>query len=63
MAKKEIRTDLWVYDLLKDANIKIDPQGCNIKEIDEALKTASKWRTGNSGYSEYCGIVKGFVIV
>ena len=27
---------------LKDANIKIDPQGCNIKEIDEALKTASK---------------------
>lgn len=31
MAKKEIRTDLWVYDLLKDANIKIDPQGCNIK--------------------------------
>ena len=44
MAKKEIRTDLWVYDLLKDANIKIDPQGCNIKEIDEALKTASKKR-------------------
>ena len=63
MAKKEIRTDLWVYDLLKDANIKIDPQGCNIKEIDEALKTASKRGTGNSGYPEYCGIVKGFVIV
>ena len=42
MAKKEIKTDLWVYDLLKDANIKIDPQGCNIKEIDDALKTASK---------------------
>ena len=41
----------------------MDPQGCNIKEIDEALKTASKRRTGNSGYSEYCGIVKGFVIV
>lgn len=63
MAKKEIRTDLWVYDLLKDANIKIDPQGCNIKEIDEALKTASKRGTGNSGYPEYCGIVKDFVIV
>ena len=63
MAKKEIRTDLWVYDLLKDANIKIDPQGCNIKEIDEALKTASKKGTGNSGYPEYCGVVKDFVIV
>lgn len=63
MAKKEIRTDLWVYDLLKDANIKIDPQGCNIKEIDEALKTASKRGTGNSGYPEYCGVVKDFIIV
>lgn len=63
MAKKEIRTDLWVYDLLKDANIKIDSQGCNIKEIDEALKTASKKGTGNYGYPEYCGVVKDFVIV
>ena len=63
MAKKEIRTDLWVYDLLKDANIKIDPQGCDIKEIDEALKTASKKGTGNIGYPEYCGVVKDFVIV
>lgn len=62
MAKKEIRTDLWVYDLLKDANIKIDPQGCNIKEIDEALKSASKKGTGNCGYPEYCGVVKDFVI-
>lgn len=63
MAKKEIRTDLWVYDLLKDANIKIDPQGCDIKEIAEALKTASKKGTGNIGYPEYCGVVKDFVIV
>ena len=63
MAKKEIRTDLWVYDLLKDANIKIDSQGCNIKEIDVALKSASKKGTGNNGYPEYCGVVKDFVIV
>lgn len=63
MAKKEIRTDLWVYDLLKEAEINIDPQGCNIKEIDEALKTASKKGTGNSGYPEYCGVVKDFVLV
>ena len=63
MAKKEIRTDLWVYDLLKEAEINIDPQGCNIKEIDKALKTASKKGTGNSGYPEYCGVVKDFVLV
>ena len=63
MAKKEVKTDLWVYDLLKEAEIKIDAQGCNIKEIDEALKTASKKGTGNYGYPEYCGVVKDFVIV
>lgn len=27
MAKKEVKTDLWVYDLLKDAEIELDPQG------------------------------------
>ena len=31
--KKEVQTDLWVYDLLKEANIKLDPQGSQIKEI------------------------------
>ena len=41
MAKKEVKTDLWVYDLLKDAEIELDPQGSSIKEIDDALKTAS----------------------
>lgn len=63
MAKKEVKTDLWVYDLLNEANIKLDAQGSNIKEIDEALKTASKRGTGNAGYPEYCGIIKDFVIV
>ena len=42
MAKREVKTDLWVYDLLKQANIHLDPQGSSIKEIDTALKTASK---------------------
>ncbi len=27
MAKKEVKTDLWVYELLKDAGIKLDPRG------------------------------------
>lgn len=63
MAKKEVATDLWVNDLLKEANIKLDPQGSKIKEIDEALKTASKSDTGKVGFPEYCGVVKDFLLV
>lgn len=63
MAKKEVKTDLWVYELLQEANIHLTPQGCDIKEIAEALKTASKSKTGNAGYPEYCGVVKDFILV
>lgn len=58
MAKKEVKTDLWVYDLLKDAGIHLDPQGCSIKEVDESLKTASKRGTGNVGYPRLPDIIK-----
>ena len=63
MAKKEVRTDLWVYDLLKQANIYLDPQGSSVKEIDTALKTASKKGTGNVGFPEYVGVVKDYLLV
>lgn len=63
MAKKEVKTDLWVYELLQEANIQLTPQGCDIIEIDEALKSASKSRTGNAGYPEYCGVVNDFIVV
>ncbi|WP_439328253.1 HsdM family class I SAM-dependent methyltransferase [Lonepinella sp. BR2357] len=63
MAKKEIATDLWVYELLKEAGLKLDAQGSTIKDVDEALKTASKSKTGNIGYPEYCGVVQDFLIV
>lgn len=63
MAKKEIKTDFWVYGLLQEAGLDLTPQGCDIKEVDEALKTASKAQTGNVGYPEYCGIVKDFLLV
>jgi type I restriction-modification system DNA methylase subunit len=63
MAKKEVKTDFWVSDLLKEANIKLTPQGCDIKEIDEALKTGSKSQTGKAGYPEFCGVVKDFILV
>jgi len=63
MAKKEIKTDLWVYELLKEAELDLCPQGSDIAELDKALKTASKAQTGKAGYPEYCGVVKDFVIV
>lgn len=63
MAKKEVKTDLWVYDLLKQADIQLDAQGSNIKEIDEALKTASKKGTGNVGFPEYVGVVKDYLLI
>lgn len=63
MAKKEVKTDLWVYDLLKQAKIKLDPQGSSVKEINSALKTASKKGTGNVGFPEYVGVVKDYLLV
>ena len=63
MARKEVKTDLWVHDLLKEAGIELDAQGSEIKEIDEALKTASKRGTGKVGFPEYVGVVKDFIIV
>lgn len=46
MAKKEVKTDLWVAKQLDEYDIKFDAQGSNTKEIDDALKTASKRGTG-----------------
>ena len=63
MAKKEVKTDLWVYDLLRQAEIPFDAQGSEIKEINEALKTASKNGTGNVGFPEYICVVKDYLLV
>lgn len=63
MAKKEILTDLWVYEMLKEANIDLHPQGSIIKEINKALQSASKAGTGKVGFPEFCGVVKDFVLI
>lgn len=65
MAKKEKSTDFWVYDLLKHAQIadNFSAQGSPIIEIDNALKTASKAKTGKVGMPEFVGVVKDFLIV
>ncbi len=63
MPKKEATTDLWVYDLLKEAGLDLDPQGSTIPEVEQALKSASKKGTGKAGRPEFCGAVKDFLIV
>ncbi len=63
MAKKEVLTDLWVYEMLKEANIELHPQGSNIKEVSKALQTASKAGTRKVGFPEYCGVVKDFLLI
>ena len=63
MAKQEARTDLWVSRQLDDCGIDYTPQGSDIKDIDEALKTASKRGTGRAGYPEFVAVVDDFVLV
>ena len=63
MAKRETKTDLWVANQLDDCKIMYTPQGSDVKEIDEALKTASKSGTGNAGYPEYVAVIGDFVLV
>lgn len=63
MAKKEVKTDLWVAKQLDENKIKYDAQGSNVKEINEALSSASKSGSGNAGYPEYVAVIKDFVLV
>lgn len=65
MAKKEVMTDLWVYDMLKEigAEENFSAQGSRVKEVNEALKTASKKGTGRVGFPEWVGVVEDFLIV
>ena len=63
MNKIERSTDLWVYDLLRDAGVHLEAEKSSIEEIANALKTASKNGKGNIGFPEYIGVVKDFIIV
>lgn len=63
MEKKEANFDLYIHDLLVEAGIHADTQGSNIIEINNALKSASKHKTGNVGFPEYCAVVNDFVLV
>jgi type I restriction-modification system DNA methylase subunit len=63
MSVKEKVLDIFIAKLLGDAEIDYYPDGSNIKEIHEALKTASKKGTGNAGFPEFTGKSGDFIIV
>ena len=59
----EKKTDLFISRLLDDAEIFFDPNGSTIKDIDKALKTASKRGTNSVGFPEFVGKSKDFILV
>lgn len=63
MAKKEVTLDYFVAKQLEENNIVFDAQGSTVKEINEALKTASKRGTGRVGFPEFVAVVGDFVVV
>ncbi|MGM9909245.1 MAG: class I SAM-dependent DNA methyltransferase [Limosilactobacillus vaginalis] len=63
MSRIEGQTDLWVNHLLEDVGISLDYQSSHVKNIDNALHSASKRLNGKPGYPEYVGIIKDFLIV
>lgn len=59
----EKKTDIIISGLLEKAKIKATPNGSDIKEIADALKTASKRGTGKKGFPEFVAKVGDFLIV
>lgn len=59
----EKKTDIFISRLLENAEIQYTPNGSDIKEIQDALKTASKKGTGKIGFPEFVAISNDFILV
>jgi hypothetical protein len=59
----EQKTNIFISKRLESAKIKYTPNGSDIKEIEEALKTASKKGTGKLGFPDFTAISKDFILV
>lgn len=59
----ERKTDFFIGKLLTASAINFTPNGSDIKEIQEALKTASKKGTRKVGFPEFVCKSKDFIIV
>jgi type I restriction-modification system DNA methylase subunit len=62
MANEKI-TDIFISKLLDSAKIDYTPNTSNIKEIEEALKTASKSGSGKVGFPEFVAKSNDFIMV
>ncbi len=62
MANEKI-TDIFISKLLDSADINYTPNTSNIKEIEEALRTASKSGSGKVGFPEFVAKSNEFIIV
>ena len=56
-------TDFFIGKLLDLAKINFTPNGSSIKEIQDALKSASKKGSGKAGFPDFVGKSKDFIIV
>ena len=63
MSKNEKITDFFIGKLLSNARIDFTPNGSNVKEIQDALRTASKKGTGKAGFPEFTAKSKDFILV
>lgn len=59
----ERKTDFFIGKLLDLAKIEYTPNGSCIKDVHDALKTASKKGTGRVGFPEFVAKSKDFIIV
>ncbi len=59
----ERKTDFFIGKLLDLAKIEYTPNGSSIKEVQDALKTASKKGTGRAGFPEFTAKSKDFIVV
>lgn len=56
-------TDIFIANLLEESGIKYVPNAGINKEVQKALKTASKSRTGKHGFPEFTAQSNDFVLV
>ncbi|MFV0417401.1 MAG: class I SAM-dependent DNA methyltransferase [Dysgonomonas sp.] len=56
-------TDFFIGRLLDSAQIQFTPNGSSIKEIQDALKKASKKGTGKAGFPEFTTMSGDFIII
>ena len=63
MGAAEKMTDHIVYDLMTSAGLKPEPEKTQIREVQNALKTASKRMTGRTGKPEFIALSGNYLII